>query len=78
MFWFKSCPRCRGDLYEGKDIYGRYVACLQCGHYLGEAEELVLSYPLRRKVEVHFAPEAGAGVVTSQAVKDARILEVAV
>ena len=43
MFWLKCCPRCnKGDLYEGKDMYGRYVACLQCGYYLTEVEEVVL------------------------------------
>jgi len=31
MFWLKCCPRCEGDLYEDKDTYGRYIACLQCG-----------------------------------------------
>jgi uncharacterized protein (DUF983 family) len=38
MFWVKSCPKCdTGDLYDGQDSYGRYMACLQCGHYLTEA-----------------------------------------
>jgi len=44
MFWLKCCPRCCGDLYQGHDVYGRYVACLQCGHYLTQAEEVVLRY----------------------------------
>ena len=39
MFWFKTCPKCHGDLTSDKDIYGRYVACIQCGHYLSPAEE---------------------------------------
>ena len=39
MFWLKGCPRCRGDLYENSDIYGRYIDCFQCGHYLTTAEE---------------------------------------
>ena len=39
MYWMKSCPRCEGDLFDGSDIYGRYVSCMQCGHYLTEAEE---------------------------------------
>ncbi len=34
MFWLKCCPRCEGDLYEGRDTYGRYVACMQCGRVL--------------------------------------------
>ena len=39
MFWLKSCPKCVGDLYEASDHQGNYVSCIQCGHYLGEAEE---------------------------------------
>jgi hypothetical protein len=34
MFWQKSCPRCKGDLYQDSDVSGIYVACFQCGHYL--------------------------------------------
>ena len=44
MFWFKSCSRCNGDLYEGNDVHGGYVACLQCGDYLTPTEEAVLRY----------------------------------
>lgn len=39
MFWFKACPRCKGDLYEGTDIYGTYVSCLQCARCLTAEEE---------------------------------------
>ncbi len=42
MFWFKGCPKCHGDLYRDNDSYGPYVACLQCSHYLSEAEEAQL------------------------------------
>jgi hypothetical protein len=42
MFWLKSCPRCKGDLYQDSDVYGIYVACFQCGHYLSMAEEVAL------------------------------------
>ena len=28
----KSCPRCRGDMYADRDIYGEYRQCLQCGY----------------------------------------------
>ncbi len=31
MFWFKLCPRCSGDLFEGRDHYGKFVTCMQCG-----------------------------------------------
>ena len=39
MFWFKACPKCHGDLASDQDPYGRYVSCIQCGHYLSQAEE---------------------------------------
>jgi DNA-directed RNA polymerase subunit M/transcription elongation factor TFIIS len=43
MFWLKACPQCRGDLYEKKDHYGWYIACLQCGYQLSvDEEELAL------------------------------------
>ena len=41
MFWLKSCPRCEGDLYDNTDIYGSYIDCFQCGHYL-TADEYAL------------------------------------
>ncbi len=39
MFWFKSCPKCHGDLYRDSDSYGTYIACMQCSHYLTQADE---------------------------------------
>ncbi len=39
MFWFKSCPKCYGDLYRDSDNYGTYIACMQCSHYLTQADE---------------------------------------
>lgn len=42
MFWLKSCPRCQGDLYDSKDIYGSYIDCFQCGHYLTAEEDAQL------------------------------------
>lgn len=42
MFWFQACPRCRGDIYQARDIYGFYRACVQCGHILTEEEETLL------------------------------------
>jgi hypothetical protein len=44
MFWLKCCPRCGGDLYDYRDQYGYYITCVQCGHYLTEAEEALLKY----------------------------------
>ena len=39
MLWLKCCQRCGdGDLSENRDMYGTYVTCLQCGHYLKDGE----------------------------------------
>ena len=32
MWRFKSCPKCKGDIYLEKDIDGWYERCLQCGY----------------------------------------------
>ena len=39
MFWLKCCPKCEGDLYEEKDTYGKYVACMQCGRVINPLVE---------------------------------------
>jgi DNA-directed RNA polymerase subunit M/transcription elongation factor TFIIS len=31
MWNFKSCPRCRGDIFIDEDIDKTYYKCLQCG-----------------------------------------------
>ena len=31
MIYFKSCPKCQGDLTMSQDSYGPFVRCLQCG-----------------------------------------------
>lgn len=41
MMLFKACPRCSGDLYDGKDTLSYFIACIQCGHELN-ANELVI------------------------------------
>lgn len=50
MFWLKACPRCHGDLYQEEDLFGSYVACLQCGRELNQFEESFLDYPLGKAV----------------------------
>jgi DNA-directed RNA polymerase subunit M/transcription elongation factor TFIIS len=42
MWKFKSCPRCKGDLYVDRDSYGWYQGCMQCG-YLKDLSNLALS-----------------------------------
>ncbi len=31
MFFLKACPKCHGDIYIDRDIYGSFAECLQCG-----------------------------------------------
>ncbi len=31
MLYFKSCPRCQGDVNVENDSHGTYAKCLQCG-----------------------------------------------
>ena len=31
MIFFKACPKCHGDLTMGRDAYGSFISCLQCG-----------------------------------------------
>ena len=39
MIYLRSCPRCKGDIYPNKDIYGAYKECLQCGYIEDIADE---------------------------------------
>jgi len=39
MLKFKSCPRCRGDMYLDQDEHIWYEHCLQCG-YLCELKSI--------------------------------------
>ena len=31
MFFFKACPKCKGDMHLDRDVYGAFCKCLQCG-----------------------------------------------
>ncbi len=42
MLWLKSCPKCQGDLHSDADVFGTFVACLQCGYQLTSTEETLL------------------------------------
>lgn len=43
MIYFKSCPRCSGDVYESQDMYGYFLTCWQCGH----TEDLKEEHPTK-------------------------------
>ncbi|MBI4199814.1 MAG: hypothetical protein HY535_05025 [Chloroflexi bacterium] len=60
MLWFRECPRCGGDLYRDRDMYGRYIACLQCGYYLSDAQMEALERMLATAQEPERAEAAVA------------------
>ena len=33
MIYYKSCPRCRGDVRRDRDSHGEFASCFQCGWY---------------------------------------------
>ena len=44
MILFKSCPRCGGDRYVERDLFGSYVTCLACGSVEYPEEPLLRTY----------------------------------
>lgn len=40
MLLFKGCPRCRGDLYLDRDVYGMFLVCAQCGYHRDMADQM--------------------------------------
>ncbi len=67
MFWFKSCPRCGGDLFQERDHYGWYVSCLQCGHHFNEVEEGIFRYVYKGPPLERLIPRLAAGANTTRA-----------
>jgi hypothetical protein len=67
IYLLKGCQRCCGDLYSSDDIYGKYIACLQCGHYLSEQQVVDLN-----------SPGLGLEVTASPAVPTSALAELAV
>jgi hypothetical protein len=51
MLYFKSCPRCQGDVYVDADAYGAFAKCLQCGFARDLPSVEALKKALRKKVE---------------------------
>lgn len=67
MFWLHSCPKCGGDLYEQRDQYGPYIACVQCGHYLSDAEVANLKLVWEGQVSERVETPAKEAVVVEKA-----------
>jgi len=66
MFWFKACPRCRGDLFLDPDTGSRDVVCLQCGYRKDyrrqEAGEALTTRPDPETVDERLVGSGSAGV----------------
>jgi hypothetical protein len=43
MVLLKRCPKCGGDLFLERDIYGNNLRCLQCGKALNREEVMALA-----------------------------------
>jgi hypothetical protein len=39
--WFKTCPRCKGDLYLRDNIDSHEIVCIQCSYILRQEEKLL-------------------------------------
>ena len=35
----RSCPRCQGDMYRDRDVYGTFHTCLQCSYTIDYIRE---------------------------------------
>lgn len=42
MLLLKQCPKCSGDLFVERDLYGNALRCLQCGKTLNKTEVVAL------------------------------------
>ncbi len=51
MLILKGCPKCHGDLYLNRDIYGTYFQCVQCAYIrdLNEEEQKVIAARLKQR-----------------------------
>ncbi len=46
MIKFKACPKCHGDLCLGKDMFGKYLSCFQCGYLRDLAQVPAVEVPV--------------------------------
>ncbi|MBI3744120.1 MAG: hypothetical protein HY261_07545 [Chloroflexi bacterium] len=62
IIFFKSCPKCGGDVFSETDRFGRYRQCFQCGWVRDVAEPVRAAVPEPCKHD-----HRGAGVPNSDA-----------
>ena len=60
MLDFKACPRCRGDMHGGSDMYGSYKECLQCGHVVDLQKQSILTDAISRTRDARGRKEKAA------------------
>ncbi len=41
----RSCPRCQGDMYRDRDVYGTFHTCLQCSYTIDYIREDAPQFP---------------------------------
>ena len=64
MFYFKACPKCRGDLYkERNDFEDEELYCIQCG-YRWFAMPAVATIPLATSLDPVAMATWGLGAST--------------
>jgi hypothetical protein len=51
MLSWQSCPKCKGNIYIDRDVYGWFVECLMCG-FSHDLEELGISQDESIQVEL--------------------------
>ena len=51
MVFYRSCPKCRGDMHARLEFYGDFKECLQCG----------LLQDLEKKTSVEMVGSSAAG-----------------
>jgi hypothetical protein len=49
----QRCRKCGGNLFDGEDVYSRYVSCLQCG----SSQELTRMTSLDEVLEATLGPQ---------------------
>ncbi len=59
MWKLRSCPKCGGDMFIDKDIYGWYEKCLQCS-YQRDLKDLAEFKKQEARREMEPAKAAGA------------------
>ncbi|MDP6453249.1 MAG: hypothetical protein QF898_08080 [SAR202 cluster bacterium] len=72
MLNLKGCPRCNGDMYSDRDVYGRFIHCLQCGHYIHVREEPAIDHDALLKFLQDTGKAPGVKVEDSELVASAQ------